>query len=411
MRTLDIIARLVDPAGAQYRSSPRKLAAYVAKLGGKIYYDKSMIAIVRGDDGAAVCDLDACAHASTRVDAVSLPVVETCAIGCDALADSPALSEAIEGSVFTLHYNERLGRWLMSSPRLCDAANVEWMGTTWGAALAACAGVKDLNALYDCLDKSKQYSVLMHYCAFHPFSASINDIANTLFCVGDEQITIDGRTIPRQERTAASADDSCESRIDAIRKRCEGALDDYLEHGNVFHGYIFRSASARAHLMFVESSLHKFIREQVYSVQVPPSIGARDREMYTHVCAYLDRERKQLHARVFANARPIFAKMDAIINVLSKSTLGAMRMRNPRGSGRSEGSELEREARSELEKVFDEKGAVADVLARITLIATSMAATLSAERMFSAFSENAMRNMMDVYLDKRNAGEYTAMMK
>ncbi|MCK9607798.1 MAG: hypothetical protein M0R33_15250 [Methylomonas sp.] len=246
--------------------------------------------------------------------------------------------EAKDGTIVTLYYDIRAGRWRIASSFAFDISTYTWMGNKTYAEILQDAWsqmqsptTSGVSSFFSALNKEKTYAIGIHHPDFHPLynvTESENKPRNS--SGGAEIWIVDGPDIPGITRQQPiNRADTAES----IQHILSSALNKFLTTRAIHHGFVLRAKpefeeelGADANVC-LESSLRRAVVKHVYDIprEMTMHLDNTTRLNFMSLRAYLNPTAHSEFLVLFPHAAEFYAKMDYIIERISSIILAKMR--------------------------------------------------------------------------------------
>lgn len=249
---------------------------------------------------------------------------------CMACLDDYDIYPAMDATRITLYWCERKNCWMMATARAYNVAQLQWLGTKTYMDHFIAALSRELALAPDVAINSLNHESV--YC----FMMSAPDF-QPLWPAEYHLMQVSGPAVksPDGAKVIGTYAPIGAIRAEVMRANCRAAMNDYIcSHGTSRnHGYIMRlreSADAsdemRPHAVYLESSLHEFVRKMYYDIPAQERrLTSVAREQYLHIRAYLTFGARNTYLMMFPHAREIYDKVDFLIEVLSDLTIAQIR--------------------------------------------------------------------------------------
>jgi hypothetical protein len=229
-----------------------------------------------------------------------------------------------DGTVVTLYYWEPLNQWRIATSRGYDMTECKWGSKTylklWGE-ICALYRYKSTDEFFETLDKTRSHTFGFKHENMHPFCEDVRMKTNTrkawfiqsASLTDFEDVVYEyASMIPNQVLFEAP------NSTHRIYTSLSNALKQFIHNDIINFGYILRSRNpaktgGHTHIVF-ESSLMQQIRQLYYHSDFHRDATALDydRETYTVVYSYLDRNRNSMFSRIFPQHSDKFDHLNGI---------------------------------------------------------------------------------------------------
>lgn len=215
-------------------------------------------------------------------------------------SDKMTIHKAEDGTLINLYFWD--GKWNISTTKSFYSNEYHWIGEkTYQEIFDGFCEQYEIDM--EQLDKSKSHTIGFKHLDFHPFKPENKMWYICSNNLGDMQFVDDGylsEILPKQEMCNKMSKNQ-------IKKLTNNALNEYINHGIVFYGFIIRHEDFNQPDIFVESSLMEYIRLNMY-YKPPKSIvryvNHTNRINYFIVKAYMN----YLDNNIFLKLFPQFKK-------------------------------------------------------------------------------------------------------
>lgn len=230
-----------------------------------------------------------------------------------------------EGDVWKTQTVYSLGRWVKSTKNAYDMDDVFWRGYSYKYIVDdVLSAYGDMN-----LKTHRTYTLGFKHPAYHPFqqpkewrpetdkNTDLKWIKHAWIIQIYDRTTQD--VIPEDPDVNIPAQ-SCVTDVNLAK--LDNSLQDYLDHNQVFLGYIFRSKTSGSDVI-MESSLWHTIRHAVYQLPFVQNKVVRDRQeqnfksmQYVVIDAFLDMKKQQMFLRLFPQYQEKFQEFERILDAV-----------------------------------------------------------------------------------------------
>ena len=312
---------------------------------------------------------------------------------------------ALDGTRVTWYYVARLKTWFMATARSYDARAFKWIGpNTYVETFMECARpYVGADFSVESFDKNATYSFIFRHHDFHPLKKD----PQGMWQLSGPVVT----GIPQYMPIPAA---DVLSPPDMLRVQAQRAFGDYAHDGICNYGYILRRRDGNSPAaVYLESSLHEFVRKQIYDIPLSMydiDLTNETRMTYLHLRGYMSFGMKHAHEVVFPDAKAVYDKMDFIVTLLTDITVAEMRFNKTADGARTESAkDQNREIVSHAQSVIGGNlfGSSWNSVQKVIInIGHVIAENISRAGTMSAFGDHIHANVRDQYMSIANMPDF-----